>query len=640
MRTLFAIITVIIANFACIAKSATPYKGARIFWDMSSQATVFSSGGYSRMIKLQDGRLMAVCESNGIDITTSYNRGRTWNTPRKIVTNSNNVPNCTPDLIQLSDGTIIVAYNPRPSTPYTGDRRFGIRCKRSTDKGRTWSSEIFVYDADSTFNNGCWEPTMLELTSGEVQLYYSDEGPYTSSGEQQISLCRSFDKGLTWSAPEKISFRAQYRDGMPCPILLGSGDSIVVAIEDNGWPGYNDFFPTTVRCDLATNWHDYCVLGNSKSRSKTLDLRYCKLAKGGAPYLRQFPSGPTVLSWQSNYGRTGHNMMVAVGDEHARGFKAMNNPFYAKDGEDLLWNSLAIIDSNVVVAICGKAGRIRMVKGYLCDMLQAPYSHPTIDGLISAADGYLSTTAKQVMMGTQTGNRATADFAYDDDSLYFTAKVIDGTNDKFGTGCDAVRLLIDADNVSGTFIQEGMFNILFRRDSTFELRKGINHMWKRADSSAVHYAIINNSAGYTIEAAIPWAVLDKDSAPMQQNMRAAVEQINIDGETTQTEVIPDVNRNRSCTYMELMLKPKENTNGIKSAHVASKALKASISGNKATFCADVPIKKIVLMSADGAIIGKATSSSTSVTMKINSKGIIIAQASLSDGTTASTKLSL
>ena len=125
------------------------------------------------------------------------------------------MPNCVPDLIQLSDGTIIVAYNPRPSAPYTTGRKFGIRCKRSVDNGATWSDEIFVNDARHTFEDGCWEPSMLELPSGELQLYFADEGPYTSSNEQQISLCRSFDGGKTWSAAQKVSFRAGYRDGMP-----------------------------------------------------------------------------------------------------------------------------------------------------------------------------------------------------------------------------------------------------------------------------------------------------------------------------------------------------------------------------------------------------------------------------------------
>ena len=138
----------------CINASAgtmARYDGTRIFWDSRSPVTVFNGGGYARLIELQDGRLLACCESGGIKISFSSNKGQTWTSPKLIAPNSNNTPNCVPDLIQLADGTIVVGYNPRPSQPYTEDRRFGIRVRRSTDNGKTWSDEIFVYDADYTF---------------------------------------------------------------------------------------------------------------------------------------------------------------------------------------------------------------------------------------------------------------------------------------------------------------------------------------------------------------------------------------------------------------------------------------------------------------------------------------------------------
>ena len=219
-KLLLIVFFILSSTFSTMADNVAPYSGSRIFWDQSTRKTVFSSGGYSRIIQLHDGRLMAVCESNGINIAFSGNLGATWSSPVKIVTNTNNTPNCVPDLIQLADGTIIVAYNPRPAEPYTQDRKFGIRCKRSTDNGVTWSDEIFIYDAKHTFADGCWEPSMLELPSGELQVYFADEGPYTGSNEQQISLCRSYDGGKTWSKASVVSFRAGYRDGMPSPVLL------------------------------------------------------------------------------------------------------------------------------------------------------------------------------------------------------------------------------------------------------------------------------------------------------------------------------------------------------------------------------------------------------------------------------------
>ena len=43
---------------ATLAARHEPYKGSRIFWDNATRKTVFSSGGYARIIQLKDGRLM------------------------------------------------------------------------------------------------------------------------------------------------------------------------------------------------------------------------------------------------------------------------------------------------------------------------------------------------------------------------------------------------------------------------------------------------------------------------------------------------------------------------------------------------------------------------------------------------------
>ena len=170
MRKLLTLFFLLLVPCSLFSATVARYSGSRIFWDSRTPVTIFDGGGYGRLIELQDGRLMACCESGGIKVSFSTNKGQTWTTPKLIAPNSNNTPNCVPDLIQLSDGTIIVGYNPRPSTPYTEDRHFGIRVRRSTNGGRTWSDEIFVYDADYTFENGCWEPSFLELPSGELHL--------------------------------------------------------------------------------------------------------------------------------------------------------------------------------------------------------------------------------------------------------------------------------------------------------------------------------------------------------------------------------------------------------------------------------------------------------------------------------------
>ena len=60
------------------SQAVEAYTGSRIFWDTATRTTVFNGGGYARIIQLQDGRLMAVCESGGIKIAFSTDKGANW----------------------------------------------------------------------------------------------------------------------------------------------------------------------------------------------------------------------------------------------------------------------------------------------------------------------------------------------------------------------------------------------------------------------------------------------------------------------------------------------------------------------------------------------------------------------------------
>eukprot|EP01031_Cornospumella_fuschlensis_P008200 gene8200-10116_t len=113
-----------------------------------------------------------------------------------------------PDILELKDSSILVCYNPRPAGNEPS-KRFAIRTKKSYDGGNTWQDESLLYEADYRFENGCWEPSAIQLSNGEIQLFFANEGVYTNSTEQNISMFRSNDNGLTWTKkPEMVSFRA------------------------------------------------------------------------------------------------------------------------------------------------------------------------------------------------------------------------------------------------------------------------------------------------------------------------------------------------------------------------------------------------------------------------------------------------
>ncbi|MES2454581.1 MAG: family 43 glycosylhydrolase [Bacteroidota bacterium] len=358
-------------------RQSLPVDSPQIVWDQSTIKKVSSSAGgerycgYARMIQLQDKSLIVVYEASGnVVCVKSTDRGDTWSEPISIAQKDAGVNMSVPDILQLKDRSLLICYNPRPSRN-TVDKRFGIRTKKSTDGGLTWTDERLVYEAGDTFGNGCWEPAAIQLPNGEVQLFFANEGPYSESNEQEISIVRSADQGLSWTAkPQRVSFRAGKRDGMPVPVLLNNGKEIAFAIEDDG---SGNFKPYIIKNTLTENWSNP-VLADSKNRHPALRQALDKDTYAGAPYLTQMKTGETILSYQGTEGRTNKmefaDMKVVVGDENALNFGGKSTPFVIPAGKSCLWNSLCVLDDNTIVALTSTNAfsnrtEIYMVRGRL-----------------------------------------------------------------------------------------------------------------------------------------------------------------------------------------------------------------------------------------------------------------------------------
>lgn len=348
-----------------------------IVWDQSTLKRVSTTTeqtkytSYPRMIQRADKSLIAVYETDGsIVAVKSTDLGTTWSAPIEIALQSDGTNRAVPDIMELKDHTLLVCYNGRP---YLADpsRKFNIQTKRSVDGGMTWKDERLLYEAGYQFENGCWEPSAVQLPSGEIQLFFANEGDYPQSNEQNISLMRSADNGLSWTKTrEVVSFRPGSRDGMPVPLLLNNGNDIVFAIEDNG---NGNFKPYTIRNSVAENWAQI-VGSDSKNRDYALADHIGNEIYAGAPYLRQLKTGQTILSYQGTEGRTNKldyaDMKVVVGNSSAKNFGYKSTPFLIAADKSCLWSSLCVLEDNTVIAVTStnayaNKSEIWMIKGHL-----------------------------------------------------------------------------------------------------------------------------------------------------------------------------------------------------------------------------------------------------------------------------------
>ena len=566
MRQYIAIIALAAASLTASARYHAPYDYPRVLWDINSQQQIFQSGNYARLITLQDGRLIAAAESygpSGIKVCYSSDNGAHWTSPEMIAPNPDKIGNAVPDLIQLSDGTIVVGYNPRPSAPYEEDRRFGIRCVRSTDNGATWSDPIYIYDASHLFSDGCWEPSFLEMPDGELHCYFANEHPYTTNSDQEISLCRSFDKGLTWSAPERVTYRAGARDGMPSAIIT-EDDEIVVIVEDNGQPGYHGFRATTMRCTVEQNWHDCWVDGGSSRRNMIFANATDKQATSAAPYIRRLRNGYTLASWQGDAGRTGGqlDMYTAVGNKNAKSFNQVCQPFKRPSDGASLWNSVNVAFDNVVYALGSHSGSgqggIQLLKGYVLDYVKADFGTPVIDGSF-AKETWTASKCEQVVLGHQKRTRSAHDFLYDNDCLYFFSYVGDSDQHTDLIDRDGVWLTLDMTNTPDTYPLEGMYRVFFDIDGSVKFYNAQGNKWVLADNvpEGIRHELTIGRAYYMLEVAIPWKVLGWAGPRVEQTMRVNIEVNDIRTGELRQETFPEAVSRQSWTWPEFRLTPSD-----------------------------------------------------------------------------------
>jgi hypothetical protein len=534
MKNVFKIITCLLALFLFVyckgsdgseeqevIASKPPVTGIRIAWDYMTLKKVSTDdkirySGYARMIQLGDKSLMTVYEADGnVVVVKSNDLGASWSAPVTVAPKLEGVNMAVPDILQLKDNSILICYNPRPTVADPA-KRFGIRTIKSYDGGVSWKDDRLLYQAGVDFGNGCWEPSAIQLESGEIQLFFANEGPYTSSNEQNISMLKSPDGGLTWTeTPEIASFRAGKRDGMPSPLILQNGKDIVFSIEDDG---EGNFKPCIIRTSADNAWKT-TVDAASPNRSYALSERLQESIYAGAPYLRQLKTGPTILSYQGTENRTNKlefaEMKVVIGDEEARNFNRKSTPFIIKSDKSGLWNSISVLDDNTVVALTSTntfstSGNteIWMIKGRVMEELSVANNSIVVDGEQNETQW---NDKFPVFVGQRSATQSEHQFTYDEKNLYIISKVRDkkviGDAAKAEEN-DGITVFIDAQDKSLELPGTGVYSFYLSANNNLIVKEGFNKKWvEKKGGEGILHVTKTNSEGYIQEVAIPWSFL-------------------------------------------------------------------------------------------------------------------------------------
>ncbi len=345
---------------------------------------------YPRIKKLDNGMYMLVFHNGdyGGKIYVSFAKDiNSFSTPKEImgdvILDGEKKLYMTPDAEQLPSGRIIVTCGYRSTSAYqTAIGKNGIVIRYTDDYGKTWSEQKTVYVGTN------WEPSLLVTGETEVKLFFTSTaqtieryGFKNRSGV--VGMITSKDSGETWTpnvtaSPWKAQIVAQryigvidggvikMTDQMPVATILNNGTT-ALALEEQ----INDNFTLA----FAYSKNAFTDVSLDFGKSGPSDVRY-SMFKGAGPYIRQFASGETVLTYHWS-----NTFRYRLGDSNAKVFKD-EQTLFTKVGH---WGSVEIDDSHSCIMTIGKDMTenlygLNITRLYLNHVMTAQELTPTLDG--------------------------------------------------------------------------------------------------------------------------------------------------------------------------------------------------------------------------------------------------------------------
>lgn len=339
----------------------------------------------------------------------------------------------TADAVQLANGDILVFCIFHSEKHYAKHLdEFGVAFKRSSDGGHSWSEERVLYN---TVN---WEPYPMVLDDGEILVFFTDSDWDWNPNSSGSSLLRSKDNGETWTLQKQAirqvkgkaqvkqrsvgtprlspdSTRIVFTDQMPVVCKLNCSDqslavlesahmeeglSISLAWEDSHWP-------TTLTGEMT---------GPAKRRNNAFE--------GSGPYVMQFPSGETAVTYGSGDGF----FACRVGNETGWNLPERDEffPFGRTRGR---WGSIERMDAHTAVVVTTDP-----YKGFDVEKAHLKIVQMRLNHAVDAPELAVSTDGKALewspvddalFLGSGSQAQCTFRFAHDGNKLYVLAECLD-----------------------------------------------------------------------------------------------------------------------------------------------------------------------------------------------------------------------
>ena len=515
----------------------------RISWDCNSYTEMnsvnVSNAGYveknlcyPRIKRLSDGSLlMSFMDQHygpNIYVRRSEDNGRTWSDAillkhwydAESTVGKDEVHYVNPDFIELQDGRIMIAYQWRYRYGYSDipntNNNCGVEIMFSEDKGKTWGESREIY------RGRCWEPAMLQLPDGEIQMYItSSQDVVDGVSYPRTMLIRSFDGGKTWQGKEMcgiddneaisrtIDGRFAY-DGMPTGVYLDDGQGIVVPLEV--WHGslVMDQTPIIVRTDLKTNWRfDQKKILEEGGPDFPDKKEVNKDFQGYGPYGCKIGTGEVLVLSNGTYKGV-EGIWTFIGDRKADNFYHATSPFTG------YWGSIDYVGDNKVIATGSEKyrdedGKIRYRVKAMTGRLN--YSKTLAKGGLGMVpiEEFDRESNGCWFLGKAGESSVFADFGYTDSNFEVGTYIFDRNIVSFTPeNSDAAAVLVSRGK-PGCYEN---WQIISNAEGKFIVYKEFTRSWHKVYegtvpvdlSGSVNYGS-DTDLGYAVKVSVPWDIL-------------------------------------------------------------------------------------------------------------------------------------
>ena len=440
---------------------------------------------YPRIRRMENGKYIMVYQANRISYHIYYaisDDGINWTFQKRLFGNMaypfdfpDEMVFMTPDLCVLDDGTIIAVCAFRSKTAYEEKvEGNGIAIRTSKDNGQSWSDVKIIYTGTA------WEPYIMQTSSGEVQVYFTQTGHLLNIHgwnddirSSCVGLMRSNDRGNTWTGGIPSAYTAQivmqqYRctlgydimsGQMPAAIELHNGTIALIAETMDAKGGYKISASYT-----NDNWMNTLAFNEEGPSDYVKNFE-----SAGGPYIAQFRSGETVLSIHNS------GMRILMGDSNARNFSGSFSPYPGHIG---LWASLFVDSSHSIMGTIvnildgsfteHSKSALDVGRFYLNHAIFSKEANIVLD---SRTEDWNNNTSA-LFIGSESQAQMSIRFAYDDDRLYI---LIERLDDVLASG--------DAESIYIASSHNTYYTLNFTNEGLSDV-KYFNSLWTTTVSSS------------------------------------------------------------------------------------------------------------------------------------------------------------